>query len=155
MNWMDKTTKTVFFIVPGRIRGKARPRSSVRGNHVIVYTPQTTLDAEQVIRGIALEAAQGLRFSGPVSIRIECVFKMPESDRKDGAVRGYCLKKPDGDNVAKLVLDALQGEQGLFEDDAQVAELSVLKMWGSAAEVEDQLLVTVRALSDPAVSDRC
>ena len=43
------------------------------------------------------------------------------------------VKKPDCDNIAKIVLDALN--KIAYKDDAQVAELSVKKRYAAAAKV--------------------
>ena len=37
------------------------------------------------------------------------------------------LKKPDSDNIAKIVLDSLN--KIAFDDDSQVVELTVIKRW--------------------------
>ena len=37
------------------------------------------------------------------------------------------MKKPDADNVAKIVLDSLN--KIAYEDDKQVVELTVIKRW--------------------------
>ena len=42
-------------------------------------------------------------------------------------------KKPDCDNIAKIVLDALNGIA--YHDDAQVAELTVIKTYSRAPRV--------------------
>lgn len=42
------------------------------------------------------------------------------------------LKKPDSDNIAKIVLDSLN--KIAFDDDAQVVELTVVKKWTEEQE---------------------
>ena len=44
---------------------------------------------------------------------------------KDGI--DYPMKKPDADNIAKIVLDSLN--KIAYEDDKQVVELTVIKRW--------------------------
>lgn len=147
----DWRKKGLTVVIPGRIVGKGRPRFTHKGGHAVAYTPQTTVDAENRIRKAVLEEANGRVFHGPVAVRIEAVFRMPESARKEGTVRGYCLKKPDGDNIAKLVLDAMQGRGGacgVIDDDATVADLTVAKYWGGPDELEDQLVVSIQELDD-------
>ena len=47
---------------------------------------------------------------------------------KDNAPKHY-TKTPDADNLIKLVLDALQGDDGFFIDDKQVVELNSIKRY--------------------------
>ena len=42
------------------------------------------------------------------------------------------LKKPDSDNIAKIVLDSVN--KIAFDDDAQVVELTVVKKWTEEQE---------------------
>ena len=43
-------------------------------------------------------------------------------------------KKPDADNIAKIICDALNGIA--YQDDAAVAELSVVKKWDDTERIE-------------------
>jgi Holliday junction resolvase RusA-like endonuclease len=51
----------------------------------------------------------------------------------------FALKKPDVDNVAKLVMDALEGYA--YRADAAIADLRAVKLWGSPARTEVVLSV--------------
>ena len=44
----------------------------------------------------------------------------------------YPQKKPDADNVAKIILDSLN--KIAFDDDSQVVELQVNKLWTEESE---------------------
>jgi Holliday junction resolvase RusA-like endonuclease len=46
-------------------------------------------------------------------------------------------KKPDCDNMAKIVLDALNGIA--FDDDSQITDLIVHKQYGESPNVEIEL----------------
>ena len=46
-------------------------------------------------------------------------------------------KKPDSDNIAKAILDALNGVA--YYDDSQIVELTIKKEYGEAARVEVEL----------------
>ncbi len=111
-------------IVPLEPFGKARPR--VTAGHT--YMPSSYTKARDDLR----------RLFGPVivpppwSVQITAVRKMPVSwsKRQRAAMDGkYCLSKPDADNIAGAVMDAL------FEDDAAVVSVSCLKRWGAAGEL--------------------
>ena len=114
------------FSVP-LVAGKARPRVTACGT----YTPRATLDAEdEVITAFRDAANARARFEPapkgcPVGVWISVQRAMPESRPKS---RRYeqDVYKPDPDNIAKLVLDALNGEA--WADDAQVVELAVRKV---------------------------
>lgn len=69
----------------------------------------------------------------PVQVDIVATFARPKSHRtsKGGLRRGApsCYtSKPDVDNLAKMVGDALNGV--LWKDDAQIVKCTVLKLWG-------------------------
>ena len=117
----------ISFSVPF-VKGKARPRFS-NGR---AYTPKGTKDAELRIKteyryaciqayGALQTAPEGV----PVIIDI-CTTRNVLSGfrRRDGDSHAD-LQKPDADNIAKLVLDALNGVA--YEDDSQVDSLMVVK----------------------------
>ena len=115
---------SVSFEVWGKVRGKGRPRFA-RGGHA--YTPKGTRDYERAIRE-AFENAPGRPpepFSGPIAVCIMTYRQLPKSAPKS-VIREPDMHKPDADNVAKIVLDALNGVAWL--DDAQVTSLTVVKL---------------------------
>jgi Holliday junction resolvase RusA-like endonuclease len=127
------------FTVPGEPQGKARPRFTRGGR---AYTPKKTVEYESSIRR-AFQAAGGKPTGNPVSVAIIAEYKIPKSASK--AKRGQMLsgeilptKKPDADNIAKAVCDALNGVA--YEDDAQVCWLKVSKKYSDDPKIE----VTVR-----------
>lgn len=70
---------------------------------------------------------------GPLDVRICAVLPPPKAARPiAGAPRRWAPRKPDVDNVAKGVLDALT-DAGVWGDDAQVVSLSVHRCWGAVA----------------------
>lgn len=69
---------------------------------------------------------------GAVSIYIAAFFTPPKSDSRKQrerkcAGRAWCDLKPDVDNIAKIILDALNGVA--FSDDKQVVLLQVGKFY--------------------------
>lgn len=135
--------KSIDFDVPGVPTGKARPRVVHHvGCRAEAYTPARTLVFENLCRFEFFQAAgegydkpsADLFFSGSVPLRIEItayyimpvsVSKRRRADMSNGKLRP--MKKPDADNVAKSVLDALNGVA--YKDDAQVVELLIRKEW--------------------------
>ena len=58
--------------------------------------------------------------------RVEMMFRMPT---KDATRHGYPhTQTPDSDNLAKLVLDAMQ-DAGLLPNDSAVSQLEIFKTW--------------------------
>ncbi len=108
--------------------GKARPRHTQRGN---VYTPKKTKDAEAQVR-FCFSTAGGVTIPKDVPTVLEVVayFSIPKSwsgERKRAAMLDeiFPTKKPDADNILKLVADALNG--AAYEDDAQVVDMAAKK----------------------------
>jgi Holliday junction resolvase RusA-like endonuclease len=122
--------------IPGTPTGKGRPRATTRGKSRIpvMYTPAKTKAAEDVIINIARYHCAPI--IGPVRMVIKAILPVAKSwtkARKAAALAGAPhLSKPDGDNVAKLVCDALNGLA--YADDAQVFDLRVVKTYGPEAK---------------------
>jgi Holliday junction resolvase RusA-like endonuclease len=75
----------------------------------------------------------GLSETGePLNVVIDAVFERPKSHLRKSGVRTDApkLPRPDVDNIAKAVLDALQDVMG---DDTLVARLVVEKSYGQEA----------------------
>ena len=80
---------------------------------------------------IRLKAMTQEKLVGPVSLRIECLFAMPTSWSKAKRAKHHGkphTQKPDGDNVAKAVMDGLTAA-GVWPDDAVVWSLEIRKIW--------------------------
>lgn len=122
----------ISFIIPGIPTAWARARTHGK----IHFTPGKQRYAMSVIQTIAHEAMKGQNaLSVPVSMTVFAVWPWPKSwSEKKRRVQGAHNKtsKPDADNVAKLVSDSLNGI--VFVDDAQVAELRVVKQYGLNAQ---------------------
>jgi Holliday junction resolvase RusA-like endonuclease len=75
----------------------------------------------------------GLSETGePLNVVIDAVFRRPKSHMRKSGVKADAprLPRPDVDNIAKAVLDALQDVMG---DDTLVARLVVEKSYGQEA----------------------
>ena len=111
------------------IKGKSRPRFS-NGR---AYTPRSTHDAERAIAseyratcvaefGRVMRADRGT----PVTVAVMTERNVRSRTRRREGDTQPDVDTPDVDNVAKLVLDALNGVA--WADDAQVNELHVYKL---------------------------
>ena len=128
---------TCDFEVEGKPVGKGRPRFKRMGNFVQTYTPANTAEYEKLVR-LRFQNAGGQITDKPVRVAVVAFFAPPKSTRKRDRIemlanRILPVKKPDCDNIAKIVLDALN--KIAYKDDAQVAELSVKKRYAAAAKV--------------------
>lgn len=126
------------FLIPGKPQGKGRPRFNTITK--AVHTPRATKEYEQTVRFSYISATDSAKryHSGPVRVTIDAVFPIPKSwnrAKKSGAVSGEIVPetKPDTDNIAKAVLDALNGLA--YKDDSQVADLTVRKRYGEIGHV--------------------
>ncbi|MCR6515319.1 RusA family crossover junction endodeoxyribonuclease [Clostridium sp. LY3-2] len=114
-------------IIKGKIKGKARPR--ICKGHA--FTPKDTVAYEQLVRLCYKE--QDNRFiEGSIRANIVAYYKIPKSYTKKRVQairegRELPTKKPDADNIAKIILDSLNGVA--FKDDAQVISLSIEKVY--------------------------
>lgn len=125
------------FIIPGEPQGKARPRVvRMKSGRSMSYTPDKTVAYEELVRQRFLAEAQGRRFAddAPIDIIITAFLSIPKSVSKQkqmlmtsGAL--FPQKKPDLDNVMKIVCDALNGFA--YRDDAQIVNAKICKRWSS------------------------
>ena len=117
-------------IIEGKIKGKARPRFNTRTGHAI--TPKDTVQYENWVKMCYKEQQATKYLEGPIRALIVAYYKIPKSytkKRVEAIRRGeeYPTKKPDLDNIAKIVLDSLN--KIAYDDDAQIVELTVLKRY--------------------------
>ncbi len=124
-------------IVPGNPVGKARPRF----NGAVVYTPSITRDYEQLVAITYRRKYGTLKFDKPKALHmtIKAYFGIPKKDvrktRNDkllGKVRP--TKKPDWDNIGKVIADALNGVA--YDDDSQIVSADVIKLYSIEPRVE-------------------
>lgn len=121
------------FVVLGRPRGKGRPRFARRGNYVTTYTPKETEDYEKQIRKAFKEKYGEVEpLKGNVEMKIMACFGVPKGTSKKKTTELLDTpypKKPDIDNVSKIVLDSLNAV--VFEDDNAVVKLRVEKYYAT------------------------
>lgn len=130
--------KTVTFHVPGKPQGKARAKTFRTNGITRTVTPERTVLYENLIKEQYMHHAEGLYLEPgtPVTLRIVSRFLPPKSGSKvmkKRMLEGEMLplKKPDMDNIVKVVADALNGVA--YHDDTQVV-LVVAKKAYSAME---------------------
>ena len=120
-----KTQEIFFPIIPVP---KGRPRHTRSGH---TYTPKKTADYEKAIAE-HYKAEGGELFVGPIEVKL--IFQMPIpkgypkrvlKQIEEGTLKHG--KKPDIDNLAKAVLDALN--EIAFTDDSHITKLTLVKRY--------------------------
>lgn len=127
-------------IVPGPPQGKARPRFSRKSG--TVYTPASTRRYENKIAAAYLEETgrSGEKYPAGCYVRIyiRAFFPIPKSwskAKREKALAGEIRpdKKPDIDNIQKVVLDGLNGIA--YDDDKQVVYIACKKEYANTGEL--------------------
>jgi len=123
----------VSFTVAGQPVPQPRPRVSTAGGFARAYVPgkHAVHAYREAIAAAARDA--GLTTTGePLNVVIDAVFERPKSHLRKAGVKPDApkLPRPDVDNIAKAVLDALQDVIG---DDSLVGRLVVEKSYGQEA----------------------
>ena len=115
-------------VIEGKIKGKARPRVTKAG---IAFTPKDTVNYENWVK-TCYQEQDGRYLEGAIRADIIVYHAIPSSypkKRVQAIKEGleYPRKKPDTDNIAKIILDSLNGIA--YKDDSQIIELTVLKRY--------------------------
>jgi Holliday junction resolvase RusA-like endonuclease len=150
--WRFRMIEPISFFVPGKPVGQPRPRAFARkmGNGKFCARVFDAGTAESWKSAIAAEASQhkpAAPISGPVRLRIVFNLPRPKGHYVGGKIeRGlratapvYHTGKPDADNLATAVMDALTQCGWFWVDDAQVAVLTSAKLYadsGTGAMIE-------------------
>ena len=120
------------FEVPGEPRGKGRPRFTKDGH---TYTDSETRAYEKKIMAYYRQQMRNFRWDDGayVAVEVTAVYPIPKSTTKASlaaiqAGRILPKRKPDIDNVIKVVLDSLNGIA--YKDDSQVVMVSGKKIYG-------------------------
>ena len=128
------------FIVSGKPQGKARPRFRKIGNYVSTYNSKQTTEYEKLVKSSAIEQCKdklNKQYTGLVKMSIKAYFKPNKSISKKQynlLIGKEHLKKPDSDNIAKIICDSLNGVA--YKDDSQVAYLEIEKYYAEEERVE-------------------
>jgi len=128
-------TATTSFVLYGEpvAKGRARVTVNKKTGRAFAYTPSATAIAEDRIRSMVLKLRPFQR-DVPLAIEITTVKTKPKSVKHK-----YPTTRPDWDNYAKLVCDAIQ--KFAYEDDAQIVDVFYRKRYGSPPRTE----VSIRA----------
>ena len=125
------------FEVLGKIKGKARPRLGKYNT----YTPTDTINYENLVK-ISYLNARGINFyDKPIKMKIEAIFEPAKSiskkKRNELMMIQAVTKKPDFDNIGKIVADALN--KIAYNDDSQICKFEIIKRYGE----QEKLIIEV------------
>lgn len=110
------------YVISGTPVAQGRPRATSRGSHATVYEPKKSKEYK-ASASFQVKMQNPFKIEeGPVSVRLEFYMPRPKSLKK--SVEKH-VKKPDIDNLAKCVLDAMNGM--LWHDDSQIIYLVCIK----------------------------
>lgn len=134
----------VKFEVLGKPIAKARPRLNKFG---YTYTPEKTVNYENLVKyTFQSEFPYHEPFMGLVEANITCIFDIPKSYSKKKTkelleTHNNYNHKPDCDNLAKIILDSLNGIA--YKDDSQVTILHINKEYG----VQPKVIIELKELN--------
>ena len=123
---------TVKLHIPGEPQGKQRHRTTRSGH---TYTPDKTRQYEEKVKAAyRLRYGDRMQWGGKIPLKILVVagYRIPKSASKrtkDAMQKGEIspMKKPDADNVLKVIADSLNGL--CYRDDAQIVDAEVHKYY--------------------------
>ncbi len=133
---------TVKFTVLGEPKGKGRPRFSTKTGRA--FTPKQTVNYETLVQMEYISQCGGIRFpdDAMIDMHIKAFYAVPKSDSKKkkelklaNVIRP--MKKPDQDNIVKIVADSLN--QLAYKDDTQIVDCKCQKFYSSNPRIEVEL----------------
>lgn len=142
----------VTLTIPGRPRGKGRPRFDPRSGRA--YTDAADRTAEARVLSAWRAVGEPDLGDGPLRVDIEIVVCRPGSHfrvggdlSKAGLRAPRPMRTPDIDNVWKLVCDGLN--QHAYRDDRQIVEGAARRRWAMPGE-RDHVRVELAVIRDAA-----
>lgn len=129
--------------IPGRPQGKGRPRLSKYGT----YTPEKTKEYEELVKFCYRNKynVDTRPTANPLKAKIKAYFKIPKSlykTERNKLIGQPYPHKPDTDNIAKIILDSLNGLA--YIDDNQVVFLEVEKWY---TEEEEKVILEIEEIA--------
>ena len=135
----------IHLTIPGQPMGKQRARTrsvntKAGKSFVMSYTPKKTLNYETYIKELFVIKYPNFELmESAININIIAYLTIPMSKSKkqkelmrDGSI--LPTTRPDGDNIQKVVFDALQGI--VFKNDSQIVQGSFRKIYSDQPRVD-------------------
>ena len=129
------------FEVVGAPVGKRRPKFSTIHGYAQALKPKEDVIYENLVKIMFQQAKPNnySMFNKPIKMKIEAYFAIPKSFsrvKQSQALEGKLLPltKPDADNIAKIICDALNDVA--YKDDTQIVELAIIKRYAMEPKVK-------------------
>ena len=130
----------ITFTVYGDPKALKRHRTFRKGNIVGSYDPSRVDKADFLAQAIEHKPPKPL--DEPVSLSVAAFFARPKSHYRTGKFKGalrkdipeYHTKRPDFDNILKLIADALNGV--FWKDDSVIVWVQMVKLYSDCPRVE-------------------
>ena len=134
------------YTVVGIPKPQARPRTfyGVKGGKGFVRTFSPKTSWFDIVYSETLKIKNTLknRLVGALELNLTFCMPIPKSiSKKKREHLHYVTKKPDVDNLAKAVMDAIN-QVGIWEDDSQVSRLVVGKIYSD----EPRCIISIREI---------
>lgn len=125
----------ISFEILGKPLGKARPRMNTYTGKA--YTPTKTVNYENFVKLCFIQKYKNfIPLETTLKAKITAYFEVPASyskKKKKELIGQPCAKKPDIDNIVKIIFDSLN--KLAYKDDNQIAKLEIEKRYGEQAKV--------------------
>lgn len=140
------------FTIPGKPFGKQRPRVVNRGKFSTAYTPKKTVQYENLVKLYYEQEAHGEMFpeDAMLDVRIFAFYEIPKSTSKKRradmlANKIRPTKKPDFDNIGKIICDSLN--LVAYHDDSSVVDAQVRKFYSE----QPRVVVSIKTIKEDVV----
>lgn len=126
-------------VIPGEPVAQGRPKFANRGKFVTVYDPPKSKKYKSIVASAAMQVKPEKLMEGPLHVEVH-VYKgslKSFSKKKAELAENKFLRpttKPDADNYAKGIIDALKGI--IWHDDGQVVDLITRKYYSAKPRAE-------------------
>jgi Holliday junction resolvase RusA-like endonuclease len=130
----------IALVVPGEPCGKGRPKFCKVGKFARAYTPAKTVNNEATIKQIfTVRYPDFTPLDGPMAMTVIAYMSIPASASGKTKVamlaqRVWPTKKPDADNILKLVADSLNGLA--YVDDKNIVTAKCHKVYSDRPRLE-------------------
>ena len=136
------------FEIVGVPIGKSRPKFSTIHGFAQAIKPKEDVYYENLVKISFQQGKSGDYdlFDKPIKMKIEAFFDIPKTFSKKRTIeategRISPQKKPDADNIAKIICDALNNVA--YKDDTQIVDAQCRKFYSDEPRVE----VVIREIS--------
>ena len=129
--------KRYFFTIEGRPKPKQSTRLSSRFGVKRFHSDKKVKSYESSAQMIIKTKFREAMIKEPVKLEVKAYFGIPKNTKKSekiSLINAPYPKKPDGDNLLKMICDILKGI--VIEDDNLITSKSIDKLYGETSRTE-------------------